>query len=631
MKVKTIIKKIKIRILHYISDVRGFTLFEVVVAVAISSLILIMVYSSHSSITKAVYQLTGIADFYENVNLTIYRIQKDISCAYFTKDNKNVTFISESNYEPPFNGKLNFVTVDHQEFFMMDDPDKPYPESDIKEVGYFLKPDNQTQNLNFLIRREESHYDDEPETGGEYDIILENVIDIKFEFRKGNDWTNSWDSRETKRFPQIVKTILKIKNYNNEDEIFEFITKINNPMFHIINKFKNNYRKRQTLLIENGLFKYISNSSGYVLIIVLLVITLLVTMSTEFLMVAQTNINYIRKFSERLKAGMIAKAGVSLSTIILKADKLGLTQSFLGKQGVSKDIDCYKDIWAINFPELPLEDGTLKIEIEDENSKINLSVVANEVVDSTPYYGILQRFLLNMQLSMDIADTIKDWVDVDDSTSPYGAESSDYYQNLEIPYKAKNAAMDSIDELLMVKDITPAIFYGLEKVGYEPEENFVKDNKGDVDLDLSKLSEISPEEMLDQFKEEKNLSGFNIGKEKSRKLSDYLRVNGDRSDFTNELNKININTASYRVLSALTGNMSDDIVTEIIRHRLLQPYKNVDEIKDLIEDENVLKNILTVKSYLFKITATGTINQTKVRISGIYYRDRNRFLYWSEE
>ena len=61
---------------------------------------------------------------------------------------------------------------------------------------------------------------------------------------------------------------------------------------------------------------------------------------------------------------------------------------------------------------------------------------------------------------MDYADMIKDWVDIDDSRSPYGAESSDYYLNLEYSYKAKNAAMDSIDELLMLKDMTPEIYYG---------------------------------------------------------------------------------------------------------------------------------------------------------------------------
>jgi hypothetical protein len=109
-------------------------------------------------------------------------------------------------------------------------------------------------------------------------------------------------------------------------------------MQKIINKFKKNYKERQEFLYKNGLFKYLTNSSGYVLIVVLLVVSLLVTMSTEFLTTAQTNINYTRKFSERLKATMLAKAGVNLSTVILKADKLGLGASFLGKQSVSKDI-----------------------------------------------------------------------------------------------------------------------------------------------------------------------------------------------------------------------------------------------------------------------------------------------------
>jgi type II secretory pathway component PulK len=402
-------------------------------------------------------------------------------------------------------------------------------------------------------------------------------------------------------------------------------------MQKIINKFKNNYIKRQEFLYKNGLLKYMTNSSGYVLIIVLLVISLLVTMSTEFLTTAQTNINYIKKFSERLKATMLAKAGVNLSTVILKADKLGLGASFLGKQSVSKDIDCYKDVWALNFPELPLEDGSLKIIIDDENSKINLSVLANEIVDSTTYYGITQRFFLNMGLPMDFADIIKDWVDIDDARSPYGAESSDYYLNLESPYKAKNAAMDSIDELLMLKNITPEIFYGLEKGTYEMDSNLVDNNKGNINIDFSVLKEMTSQDAMEKLKNMEQPEKFNIAKEKSKKLSDYFRVNGERKDFTSDLNKININTASFRVLSALTDKMTDDIVRELISRRLTTPYKNVDEIKDLIDDETVRKNILSVKSYIFKITAIGTYNKTSVKITGIYYRDGNKFLYWSEQ
>ncbi len=402
----------------------------------------------------------------------------------------------------------------------------------------------------------------------------------------------------------------------------------------IIKKFRNNYYRRMELLYKNGALKYLTASSGYVLVVVLLIVSLLVTMSAEFLIVAQTNINYTRKFSERLKAGLIARAGINLATVVLKADKLGVGGSILGKQSLSKDIDCYKDVWAIDFPELPLEDGNLKISIDDENSKINLSVLANEVVDSTIYYGITQRFFLNMELPMDFADIIKDWVDVDDSRSPYGAESSDFYLNLEIPYRAKNTAMDSIDELLMVKDMTPEIFYGMERGSYEMASEYVENNKGNTKLDISILKELTSGEPIEKIKEideKREDVKFNIAKEKSKKLSDYFRVNGERKDFTSELNKININTASYRVLSSLTDKTTDDVVREIISRRLANPFKSVDEIKDLIDDETIRKNILTVRSYIFNITATGIINKTRVKITGIYYRDASKFLYWSEQ
>ncbi|MBN2400962.1 MAG: general secretion pathway protein GspK [Spirochaetes bacterium] len=402
-------------------------------------------------------------------------------------------------------------------------------------------------------------------------------------------------------------------------------------MRNFTNKIKRNYKNRQQFLYKNGLLKYLTNSSGYVLIVVLLVISLLVTMSTEFLTTAQTNINYIRKFNERLKATMIAKAGMNLSTVILKADKLGLSASFLGKQAVSKDIDCYKDIWALNFPELPLEDGSLKISIDDENSKINLSVLANEIVDSTPYYGMTQRFFINMGLSMDHADAILDWVDIDDSRSPYGAESSDYYLNLKSPYRAKNAALDSIDELLMIKDITPEIFYGMGDRTYEMESDLVDNNKGNINIDLGFLKDITSESAIEKLKNQEQPEKFNIAREKSKRLSDYFRVNGERKDFTSDLNKININTASFRILSSLTDKMTDDTVRELISRRHTAPYKNVDEIKDLIDDETVKKNILSVKSYIFKITAIGKFNKTSVKITGIYYRDGNKFLYWSEQ
>ncbi len=227
MTLNLILKSLKKTIYELSRNSCGFTLFEVLVGLAISSLILIMVYSSHTSISNAVYQMTGIADFYENSNLALGRIDKDISCAYLNRNNKNIILSGNNNFEYPFNGRLNFVSVDHQELSVLSDTRKPYPKSDVKEIGYSLMPDKKVPGLFFLSRREKRHFDDEPESGGESDILLENVVDIKFEFRRGNAWTNSWDSRQNNQFPRFIRTTLKVRNYNRQEEEFVFISKIN--------------------------------------------------------------------------------------------------------------------------------------------------------------------------------------------------------------------------------------------------------------------------------------------------------------------------------------------------------------------------------------------------------------------
>ncbi|HNR87548.1 MAG TPA: general secretion pathway protein GspK [Spirochaetota bacterium] len=392
-------------------------------------------------------------------------------------------------------------------------------------------------------------------------------------------------------------------------------------------RWREKYERRRQALEDRGVLRYLFGSRGYVLVIVLLITSMMVSVSTEFLIVAQTNINYIKKLNERLKAFTIAKAGMNLATFILEADQKGLAAGLM-TQKADKNIDCYLDLWALEFPELPLEYGTLKLKIDDENAKINLSILANEYIDKTPYYFIAQRFFVNMGLPPDIADSILDWVDIDDARSPYGAESSDYYQSLPNPYKCKNKEMDSIDEMLLVRGITPEIFYGLGGGNFGLEQNLVDDNKGKKRLDPSMFAGMAKEAPADK----QDLSDIEqkIGKEKSRRLDEYFRVNGERSDYMSDLNKININTASYRVLSALTDAMTDDIVTEIIRRRRQKPFSTVDEVKDLVTDENIRKNNLTVKSYYFRIESVGRFNNTTVKIIGIYFRDNKRFFYWSE-
>ncbi len=401
-----------------------------------------------------------------------------------------------------------------------------------------------------------------------------------------------------------------------------------------ITAFIANYENRKQLLAEHGVLSYLRGSSGYVLIIILIMTTLLVSIAGEFIVVAQINIGYGQKLKNHLRANYLAKSGIQLCQFILYADLKGLSGEMITGRATDKEIDSYNDVWAINVPDLPIAEGSLKLKIIDENSKINMSVFANEFTERTKFYLFAQNFFMNMGLPMDFADIIHDWVDIDESRMPYGAESQDFYLTVKPEYPSKNNAMDSIDEMLMLKDMTPEIYYGMGGGNTEAEkneQNLVDNNRGDTDLSMDKIEEMAGESAAKKISvREKNLETTAIGKEKSRSLSDYFTVYGDRQDYTSEFNKININTASYRVLSALTDKMTPDIVTEIIRRRLAQPFKSVDEIKDLGLDSTVTDR-LSVKSSVFKIIATATIDGVQAKITAVYNRNMRTLYYWCEE
>jgi hypothetical protein len=194
--------------------------------------------------------------------------------------------------------------------------------------------------------------------------------------------------------------------------------------------------------------------------------------------------------------------------------------------------------------------------------------------------------------------------------------------------------------MLLLKNMTPEIFYGMGGGNYGIEENLVDQNMGDVSFsfDMEDIGEKMKElgETINQGagESDEETSERTIGKERNRRLADYFRVHGKREVYNDELNKININTASYRVLSSLTEDMADDIVINIINRRLASPFKSVGDLKDYIDSEsfsNLKSNILSVKSYIFKIESTAKVVDTKITITAIYNRSSKKILYWSEE
>jgi type II secretory pathway component PulK len=92
----------------------------------------------------------------------------------------------------------------------------------------------------------------------------------------------------------------------------------------------------------------------------------------------------------------------------------------------------------------------------DEGGKLNINSLIS--LDSTGQ--LLHDALMKLpNMTEDIADAIVDWVDADDDPRASGAETS-YYTSMTSPYKSKNGPLNSLDELLLVKGVTPYLLYG---------------------------------------------------------------------------------------------------------------------------------------------------------------------------
>ncbi len=240
-----------------------------------------------------------------------------------------------------------------------------------------------------------------------------------------------------------------------------------------------------------------------------------------------------------------------------------------------RDLDSLNEDWA-NLESVSAGSGTLfdgeyfRLNIEDESGKISI----NKLVDGNNYNekirDLLNRFLglpefnMDEQQAEDIVDAIKDWTDEDNEPTNFGAENM-YYKGLEEPCACKNAPLDCIEELLMIKGITEDLYYG---------------------------------------------TGETPG------IAKYLTLHGK--------GKININTAPNLILKALSADITDEMVSNMDEYRrdeknhLSEPgwYKKVAGMSGI----TIKPELITTKSNTFKITSTGYLNSISRTVIGVIER-----------
>ncbi len=164
---------------------------------------------------------------------------------------------------------------------------------------------------------------------------------------------------------------------------------------------------------------------------------------------------------DRTTLHYLAKAGVKIAIIEIRADETenydALNEPWSNNEEAFKEIEIADgEYFSFEHP-LSMEEGDpvgeKRYGLIDEERKININTVPVEVLKK--FFEIVGE--VSSQDATDIADAIIDWRDEDDEPSDNGAESS-YYEGLEAGYPCKSAEFDIIDELLLVKGVTQAIF-----------------------------------------------------------------------------------------------------------------------------------------------------------------------------
>src|SRR5690606_38691018 len=90
----------------------------------------------------------------------------------------------------------------------------------------------------------------------------------------------------------------------------------------------------------------------------------------------------------------------------------------------------------------------------------SLSTLASDATSSMSSSMATGMLLALPGMTEDVADAILDWLDADDEPRPLGAEFEDYYLNLQPAYKPANGPIDSIEQLLLVRGVTPQLLFG---------------------------------------------------------------------------------------------------------------------------------------------------------------------------
>lgn len=328
----------------------------------------------------------------------------------------------------------------------------------------------------------------------------------------------------------------------------------------------------------------LSNNRGVVILVTIAVITLLITIALELNSKSRSMIASTAAIRDQYTLSHMTSSGINAAIALLIKDKL------------ESETDSIQEDWAnpdkivFLLEDIPFEDGEIKLKISDELGKIQVNALVaypdgndfNEfqknLWDSFLRIIIFERELPEEIDPSCIINSVKDWLDFDDSITGLSGAESEYYQDSDTPYSCRNAPLSDLNQLAMIKGVASDLFYNYNKMPGIPE---------------------------------------------------YMTVYGMADSGSTYAGKININTAEANVIAALLPDDSRHLSSAICEYRQESSdlkflhnlssntwYKNVSGCEDIEIDSS----LITTSSDFFRIVSVAKLREMEMTTTAIVQR-----------
>ncbi len=297
-----------------------------------------------------------------------------------------------------------------------------------------------------------------------------------------------------------------------------------------------------------------STRQGTILIIVLVTIVVLSLSAYTFTQLMQTEDEASRLMTQRMQSKYLCDSGVDYVRLFLSNNQATIRE----KGGIWDNPERFQNISVLADPlnrervgrftvisssmdEIGNAEG-FRYGLMDECNKLNINSLP--ILDLKLPGAGRQLLMALPAMTEDVADAILDWIDADDEQREFGVETS-YYNGSQPPYDAKNGPMDSIDELLLVRNVTPQLLFG---------------------LDINRNGIIDPDELMDS-------DASSVESDMLLGWANYMTLFSRESNLNPEgLPKININNPDLDQLYTDLRSVFDENWTRfIINYRINGP------------------------------------------------------------